>query len=141
VEGPGATTVAVQVEVATVDDASVAWINIEWVPGETRAVRVGVVLPFPHKNATGATPFVEEAVHVILVVEGAPTHETENEAALATLEESRNATLAIEAMTLLDFIVEFVYVLTDTALLVMTLRTGHAVTDAPEWVFLQGSLW
>ena len=70
-------------------------------PGETAMVCEEVVLPFPQRNANGATPSEAEAVHVMFDAVGEPTHEVVNaEAELAKTNESMNATLAIEAQKL-----------------------------------------
>ena len=103
--GAGCATVAAQVVVATVDDASIACSVIEYVPGETVTICEVDVLPFPQRKATGATPPAEDAVHVMLVAAGAPTHEVVNaEAAVAKANDSTNAVPAIEAKIRFDVI-------------------------------------
>ena len=81
--GAACATVAEQVVVATVEDASVPCSVIEWNPGVVAIVCTVEVLPFPHKNATGATPPVDVAVHVMLVADGAPLHVTASVSAYA----------------------------------------------------------
>ena len=55
------------------------------------------VLPFPQRNATGVIPPAEDAVHVMLEVDGTPAHEVVNaEAALTATNENIHATLAME---------------------------------------------
>ena len=72
--GAGHATVALQVVVATVEDASVACRVIEYVPGDTASVCIAVVEPFPQRNATGFTPPDELALHVMFVAVGDPLH-------------------------------------------------------------------
>ena len=49
----------------------------------------------PQRNATGATPPEEDAVHVMFVALGTPAQEAESVAALATANESANSELII----------------------------------------------
>lgn len=105
--GMDCTTVAEHVVVATVDDASVACSVIEYMPGETAIVCTGDVLPFPHKNAIGATPPDEDAVHVMLDAVGTPTHEAVSaEVAFATANDRTNMapTTEIEVISLFNVI-------------------------------------
>lgn len=98
--GGNCATVAVHVVVATVDDASATWSVIEYVPGRRAIVCEVDVPPLPQRNAIGATPPVEDAVHVMLVVEGAPAQKLVNAgAAVATANDSINAVLVIKAIT------------------------------------------
>jgi hypothetical protein len=71
----GARTVAEQVVVAIVDDASVAVKPIVTVPGRYALVCTVEVLPLLHRNATGAIPPVDVAVHVTFEAETIPVHE------------------------------------------------------------------
>ena len=88
IPGSGIATVAAQVVVATVEDASVACKDMVYVPGETESVCTGVVLPFPHKKAIGETPPEDDAVHVMLEAVGEPEHDTDNALASAATNES-----------------------------------------------------
>jgi len=96
-----AATEAEQVEVATEDDASVALIVIEYVPGATAMVCAEDVLPLLQRNAIGATPPVADAVHTIFEAEETPTHEVvKAPAALTSPKDSANAIPAIETAAL-----------------------------------------
>ena len=103
--GSACTTVAAQVVVAMVEDASTAKSVIEYVPGVTAMVCNGDVLPLPQRNATGAIPPAEEAVQAILEADGTPLQEVVNaEAALAVAIESINAAVAAEMAIFCNFI-------------------------------------
>jgi hypothetical protein len=62
-------------------------------PGAEFTVCTVEVLPFPHRNATGDTPFCDDAVHVMLVGDGTPTHDAVN--ADTALADTPTASMAI----------------------------------------------
>ena len=72
---------------------------MEYVPGEAMSTCVIEVLALLHTKATGATPPLDDAVHVMLAVLGTPTHETDNavlaKAAGAAHREARRDTIAM----------------------------------------------
>ena len=80
---------------------------MEYVPGVTATTCDEVVAPLPHANATGATPPVEDAVHVMLLTDGVPTHVTASaEAACTIVSENANAipTMATAALVFANVI-------------------------------------
>ena len=104
--GAGTAIVAEHVLVATVEEASVPWMVIAYVPGEENVVCVVEVLPLPHKKAIGAIPPDAEAVHAILAEEGTPAHETVNaEAAPTNAKGSTTAAPTIAVITLRNVII------------------------------------
>ena len=94
--GEGCATVAEHVVVATVEDASVPCSVIEYVPGATFTTCDVDVLPFPHKSATGATPPVEDAVHVMFVADGVPAHETASASAYTNMNDNPTSDITNE---------------------------------------------
>jgi hypothetical protein len=106
IDGADCATIAEHVLVATVDEASVAWMLIEYVPGVYETVCDVVVAPLPHKSATGATPPTGDAVHVMLDAAGVPAHVTDKAvvSALATPKESKTLAATAEALIVRRFI-------------------------------------
>lgn len=82
-------TVPEQVEVATVEDASVAWMFATYVPfAEYDATIAVLVLPVTpglpdHASAYGALPPAAVTFHVITLFETEPVHETESAVVVA----------------------------------------------------------
>lgn len=98
--GAGCAIVAAQVVVATEDEASVACKVIVYMPNGSATTCVEVVVPLPQRNATGATPPLEEADHVMFVALGVPVQEAVRaDAAPANPNESMSAAPSAGAST------------------------------------------
>ena len=117
-------TVALQVVVATVDDASVACRVIEYVPGDTASVCDDVVAPLPQRNVTGLRPPAELAVQVMFVAVGAPAHEAVN-ADAAPANENRTSIATAP---------------TDTIFLCTTIRLNFNTTNVKLAYHIRGRL-
>lgn len=112
--GIGQATVVAQVEVATVEEASVAWMVIEYAPGASLIVIGEVVAPEPQRSEIGAMPPVVEADHVMAVADETPAHETVNASAFAiTGANARAPILRTDASVVRIFINTYMLVISE----------------------------
>jgi hypothetical protein len=101
-----ACTVALQVVVATVDDASVTCRFIVCVPAAAASVCALDVAPLPQRYATGEMPDADDAFHVMFPAPGVPVHDAVNaDAELANANNAANASAAAKIEFLLVSII------------------------------------